>query len=493
MNYLFNSYTTINTYFGKVKGLNNKYKNGNLFIFYQIPYAVPPIKSLRWKKTLKWNSKYKGIYDATKYNNVSHQHEYYYYNYYNNFSNKYLIKKNKYVQSEDCLYLDIYTPTIERNKYPVIVCIHGGHYQYGYSRNMRINKEFAVDNNIIYITINYRLGIFGFFQHNELKNEKNHGNFGIYDIITALKWIKNNIFYYGGDPDNITLEGQGSGANLIALLMCIDECIDDNLFHKAILHSLSCLYKLKDMSKESSEIADFLVGQGNNQLQRLRNISEYKINNYYNSIHDFSKLFIPNIDNYIIFHNILDVFKKGLQMKIPLIIGYNSNDCNILYDLGFCENIPYPINNKKYNKSDISDLNKIYININKKNIYSLKRYYNDYFFTYINKKIAEYHIIYAKTYIYVLKFINVRDSDIECCFELDLMYFYNNNNSYNIYIDDELKQKILQYIQLFIKNKNPWNEFKNDLAMFFNKETYMNFFYDKQSLNIINKNFDIII
>ena len=450
MDYLFNNYVIINTKFGKVKGIHTKYNNGNLFTFYQIPYALPPIKSLRWKKTLDWKSKYSGIYDATKYKKVPFQHDNYYYKYYNNFSNKYLIKRNKYLQTEDCLYLDIYTSSIERCKYPVIVCIYGGHYQYGYSRNMRINKEFSVNNNIIYITVNYRLGIFGFFQHPELKNEKTNGNYGIYDIISALKWIKNNIFYYGGDPNNITVEGQGSGANIITLLMCNDECIDEKLFNKAIIHSLSRLYELKDMSKESIEIADIFVGQGNGQLIRLRNINENIINKYYNSITDISKLFMPNIDNNVIFNNILHTFKKGLQMKIPLIIGYNIDDGNFLYDLGFSKNILHPTNNKKYNNKDISNLNEIYKNINKNNNYSIKRYYNDYLFTDINKKIAECHVKYSKTYLYILKNINIYNTDINCCFELDLMYFYNNNNSYNIYINEKLKLNILKYILSFV-------------------------------------------
>ena len=190
MNYIFNSYTTINTNFGKVKGLQTKIDEKNLFIFYQIPYALPPIKSLRWKNPILWNMKYNKILDATQYLNIPNQHLYYYYKYYNKFSYNYFIKKFNYTQTEDCLYLDIYTPTIERINLPVIVCIHGGHYNYGYSRNMRVNKDFVIKNNIIYITINYRLGIYGFFQHPGLKKEGTCGNYGIADVICSLKWIK---------------------------------------------------------------------------------------------------------------------------------------------------------------------------------------------------------------------------------------------------------------------------------------------------------------
>ena len=117
--------------------------------------------------------------------------------------------------------------------------------------------------------------------------------------------------------------------------MCNENCIKNKLFHKAIIHSYSKLYSLKDMELESIEIADLLVGQGNNQLYRLRCLDGNLINEYYNSVKDFSKLFIPNIDNNFIKNNPVYIFKDGLQMKIPIIIGYNFNDGDLLYNIGF--------------------------------------------------------------------------------------------------------------------------------------------------------------
>ena len=201
MIYLFNSYTTINTRLGKVKGIKKKVNNKDLFIFYQLPYAIPPIKSLRWKKPIIHNQSYEDNhierYDATKYSKIPHQYSKLYYRYYNQISYNYFIKKHNYEETEDCLYLDIYTPTIERNNLPVVVNIHGGHFQYGYSKDTKINYDLVVEKNIIYVTLNYRLGIFGFFQHPELKKDtkyNSYGNYGIMDIICALEWIKRIFF-----------------------------------------------------------------------------------------------------------------------------------------------------------------------------------------------------------------------------------------------------------------------------------------------------------
>ena len=498
MNYLYKSYITINTELGTVKGIHDKLNNKDIFTFYQIPYALPPVKSLRWKYPILWKQKYNKIYNATVYSKIPNQHLYFYYKYYNNFCYKYFIKKIKYTQTENCLYLDIYTPTVERINIPVVVCIYGGHYQYGYSRNIRINKEYL--NNVLYITLNYRLGIFGFFQHPELKKENTFGNYGISDIICALNWIKNNIQSYGGDPNNITVEGQGSGANIILYLMCNQQCINNHLFHKAILHSCSQLYNLKSKINDSIELSDILVGQGRNQLLRLRNLDENIINQLYNNIKDIDKLLFANIDGFIIKNNPIFLFKNGKQMKIPIIIGYNYDDGKMLFNSGFNKLFIHPINNIKYNKIDIKNLNQIYKNINNNKIFSIKRYFTDFMFLHFNKLIAQYHTNYANTYFYILKHINITNMDIYCCFELDLLYFFNNNNSYNINVNNELKIKILKYINTFIISGTPndiknklilWKEFENGLSLYFNNEIYMNFFTEYQSIKIMNKNYNL--
>ena len=153
--------------------------------------------------------------------------------------------------------------------------------------------------------------------------------------------------------------------------------------------------------------------------------------------------------------------------------------------------------NKVYNNDDKKNL---FIKILKKQNKFLHRYFTDYNFTHINKLIAEYHSKYIDTYFYILKFINTNNIINTSCFELDLLYFYNNNNSYNINYDPELKTKILKYIASFVKTTNPnnkynkiikWKEFSSGLVMYFNKEIYMNFFNEYESLIIMNKEYTV--
>ena len=109
------------------------------------------------------------------------------------------------------------------------------------------NYHLVKKHNVIVVTINYRLGIFGFFYHTELDKESKNkvsGNYGIMDIICAVKWIKSNIISYGGNPDNITLMGDGAGANIIVYLMCNSG--NEELFQKVIINSYSLdLYSLQ--------------------------------------------------------------------------------------------------------------------------------------------------------------------------------------------------------------------------------------------------------
>ena len=312
----------------------------------------------------------------------------------------------------------------------------------------------------------------------------------------CFRMDKKNIFWYGGNPDNIVLQGQGSGANIILYLMSCSEITNKKLFHKAIIQSYSKLYDIKNnREKESIELGDMLVGQGKNQVLRLRNIDAKLINNIYITTEKFRELYFPNIDNYIISDLPYNIFKNGTQMKIPIIIGFNSNDGYLLYNMGLNKLVENPKDNEYYNNHELDELNSIYVNILKNKKESLMRYYNDYLFTHINKLIALEHTKYSDTYIYILKLINIYNKNIECCYELDNLYFFNNNNCNNVYINENIKNKLLLYISSFIKDGDPnnknnkllnWKEFESELVLYFNKEIYMNFFSEYDSLNIMN-------
>ena len=227
---------------------------------------------------------------------------------------------NLHNENEDCLYLNIYSPTCERKKLPVVIWFNGDHFQ---SNNLLKKNNQIIEKDIVYINFNYRLGIFGFYVHPELDSESKNkisGNYGILDQICMLQWVKENIYYYGGDPDNVTIMGQGSGANSIIYLMCSD--LAKGLFHKAIIQSYGMIYNniyfSNNFSKKKYAIkmADKICGQGKNQILRLRNINAEVINTMYclNCLSkkkvDTNKLFYPSIDGYIIKDHPFNIFKK---------------------------------------------------------------------------------------------------------------------------------------------------------------------------------------
>ena len=201
-----------------------------------IPYAEKPINNLRWRATRELKN-YDKKYEAVSFAEPCVQFQ-------SSLTNNGLVKPGAVVGSEDCLYLNIYSPAFSKNsilndniKLPVMVWIHGG----GNTTGMpsEYNPEvFVKSEEIIFVSIAYRLGIFGWLSHPELRKqegEDSSSNFGLLDQIMALKWIKENIQFFGGDPNNITIFGESAGGqNVIALY---SSPLSIGLFDKAISQS----------------------------------------------------------------------------------------------------------------------------------------------------------------------------------------------------------------------------------------------------------------
>ncbi|XP_054154588.1 cholinesterase-like [Oppia nitens] len=249
----------IDTTFGKLLGSRHNV-SGNLYNqFLSIPYAQPPINKLRFKKPEPLSSgttsgdgmrQWDGIREANRWPPFCTQINLKQY--------EYLTKINNYDTQEDCLYLNIWTPsggdlpknlTVHQNGklLPVIVYIHGGVFVYmGTSFDIFNGGLMASLGQLVFVSFNYRLGIFGFLDTgaDDYDNDDDSGgndgidkNVGFYDQILALNWVKQNIRQFGGDPDSITLMGQSAGAISIGLLMAAPEA--SHLFHRAILESSS--------------------------------------------------------------------------------------------------------------------------------------------------------------------------------------------------------------------------------------------------------------
>lgn len=224
----------ISTPCGEIKGYDCNLEN--VIAFKGIRYATAE----RWaypKEVARWD----GIYDAKSYGNCSYQPRSFYNEeenpgkifYYNEFR-----KGETYTYDEDCLFLNIWTPedATPQSRLPVLFYIHGGGFTGGCGHEKHFDGPVWAQKGVIAVTINYRLGPMGFLCLPALKQEAGHtGNYGLYDQLTALKWIRSNIEAFGGDKDKITIMGQSAGAMSVQHLCQSDLC--KGLFRSAVMSS----------------------------------------------------------------------------------------------------------------------------------------------------------------------------------------------------------------------------------------------------------------
>lgn len=319
---------------GKLRG---SLSSDMLVEFYgSIPYATPPVKNLRWAEPVPVQN-WDGVLDATHLPASAMQYR----------ASSSLARifdkgfKNNPAYttplSEDCLYLNIWKPasskgenSSEKNaseKLPVLVFFHGGALIIGGSMEMLYNGEcMAREQNIIMITVNYRLGIFGYLAHPELAKENANqttGNYGLLDQILALKWIHDNIENFGGDKNNITIAGQSAGATSVNAI-CVSP-LAKGLFTRAIAQSSSLVakeplhtfWKMEDAVNASQKLMKhFRV----DSIEALRNVPAEKLVRYVK--------FIPGvtIDGYAVPENVYDCYKNGNSNETALLHGYNKDE-----------------------------------------------------------------------------------------------------------------------------------------------------------------------
>ena len=218
-------------------------------------------KDIRYATAGRWEyskqvTSWEGVYDATQYGNCSYQPRAFYNEeenlkkvfYYNEFR-----KGETYTYSEDCLFLNIFAPETAKagDKLPVLVYIHGGGFTGGCAHEKHFDGPVWPVKGVIGVTLNYRLGPMGFVCLPELSREAGHtGNYGLYDQMTALRWVRDNIAAFGGDPENITIMGQSAGAASVQMLC--QSPLTDGLFQKAVMSSGCGLGNMMSSKVESS-------------------------------------------------------------------------------------------------------------------------------------------------------------------------------------------------------------------------------------------------
>ncbi|MDR3774143.1 MAG: carboxylesterase family protein [Terracidiphilus sp.] len=307
---------TVKTEQGKVQG--KTINDGKVKAFLGLPYAAPPVGDLRWKAP-EPAAKWKGARDATKFGAHCAQGSV--------FAD--MIFQDG-VASEDCLFLNVYAPATssKKSKLPVMFWIHGGGYSGGASSEPRHNGDFLPLKGVVLVTVNYRLGVFGFLATSDLAKEAGGvaGNYGLLDMVSGLEWVKANIANFGGDPGNVTIFGESAGSAAVSTLIASPAA--RGLFHKGIGESGGALgegvlgqEKLEDRVK----IDDAWVAKLNvKSLAELRALSTDKILDGAKSKGMVG--FGPDIDGKALTESVADTYAAGRQAHVPLIAGWNRDE-----------------------------------------------------------------------------------------------------------------------------------------------------------------------
>jgi para-nitrobenzyl esterase len=224
--------------------------------------------------------------------------------------------------SEDCLYLNVWTPTLDPDaNLPVMVWIHGGSNKSGWSYEHNYHGHKLAQENVVVVSVAYRQGPFGFLSHSDLPDDEPRANFGYWDLIASLQWLQDNVGKFGGDPDRVTLFGESAGAENVLVLMFADAA--NGLFHRGIMQSsagfgLVRMSTLADEQQRGGELASSLELPAENNLEALRKIPADKLLEvYYHS---------PAIDDDLLIESTWDsLHNRGFGGR-QLIIGSNYHE-----------------------------------------------------------------------------------------------------------------------------------------------------------------------
>ena len=295
---------------GKISGALND--DGTVESFKGIPFSAPPVGDLRWRApqpVQPWD----GVLACTKFSASPMQAKPVPFSMW---SEEFLIPAEPI--SEDCLYLNVWTGNKnKKTKQPVLVWIYGGGFGSGGSACPIYDGEALSKKGIVVVSINYRVGVFGFFAHPELSEPS--GNFGILDQIAALRWVKNNIAAFGGDPEQVTVAGQSAGSMSVNTLVASP--LATGLFNKAIAQS-GGNFTRGNASKANAEAE----GLKFTNLFGAKNIDELKKIDATILMQKYIGIRGPYIDGHVLPEHILDIFQHSKQNKVALLVGWNQDE-----------------------------------------------------------------------------------------------------------------------------------------------------------------------
>ncbi|MGF1581247.1 MAG: carboxylesterase/lipase family protein [Gemmataceae bacterium] len=322
---------------GTIRGKTVVANGKNINTFLGIPFAAPPLGNLRWRSpqpTKPWQ----GVRKCVEFPAACPQPA----------DLVYAIRFRK--QSEDCLYLNVWTPAENDKKLPVMVWIHGGGNTIGGSATTIYDGRYLAASGVVLVTIQYRLGPFGYFAHPALSTEAKRlgpratsGNYGLLDQIAALKWVQKNIHKFGGDKNKVTIFGESAGAANVTHLMASP--LAKGLFHRAIAQSgyygesvaKLTTSKLRTRSAHETGIAYAkrlgIEGEGQKSLESLRELSAEKLLSAPLTIGraDMKNKFRfgPIVDGFVLPKDPHDVWSNGQMHNVPFMAGSTLDDGSV--------------------------------------------------------------------------------------------------------------------------------------------------------------------
>lgn len=311
----------IQTANGKVEG----YLKENLRIFKGIPFAAPPVGEFRWKAPQPVQC-WSGIKKCTAFSASPIQNKP---QPFSCWTEEFIAKPEPL--DEDCLYLNVWTSSKNKEKHPVLVWIYGGGLNSGSANCDIYDGEEMAKKGVVFVSINYRVGVMGFMAHPELSKESGYnssGNYGFLDQIAALKWVQKNIAAFGGDPNNVTIAGQSAGAFSVNAM--IASTLSKGLFHKAIPQSGGLLSNRFSQNLAASEQQGlkFMEKVNCTSIAELRKKSADEIQKASN-LPGFGR-FGTTMDGYVLPTNIFDHFKNGKHNQVPIMTGWVTGDGSLM-------------------------------------------------------------------------------------------------------------------------------------------------------------------
>jgi para-nitrobenzyl esterase len=289
--------------------------NDDLAIFKGIPFAAPPVGELRWKAPQPVNN-WDGVLLTKEYAPSPIQ-----------------LGEPPSGKSEDCLYLNIWTPAKSpKEKLPVLVWIYGGGFSFGSTAEPVHNGEHLARKGVVLVSLAYRVGQLGFLAHPELSAESDHGvsgNYGLLDQIAGLKWIQENITAFGGDPENVTIFGESAGG--ISVSMLCASPLAKGLFHKAISQSGGSFGPTRPTTYpgENMKLIEHAEKEGVLYAEKL-NITSIS------ALREIPSEDLPMgmgmggawpiVDGYVIPDDQFKLYEAGKYNDVPLLLGYNSDE-----------------------------------------------------------------------------------------------------------------------------------------------------------------------